>query len=205
MRSKTFPAFGLTVSLMLLVEMQGYGQALSKKAGALCSNMTMLDSKPFSALPVNVRTEIRKTLTPDILAFAKATDISMEEGFNLQKVSLDAIEVPMTIKTSKLYVVHWGDALFGVNGAIWIVEVNSHGARNLIAPDEGTNRGRSFGGWGMQTLSNASGPYPELMFASKGYHARGGAEAEAECVRKIGAFYNSVACPVDCFDNLNKR
>ncbi|WP_263368306.1 hypothetical protein [Edaphobacter bradus] len=205
MCKKTFLGFGLTVSLALLVEMQGYGQALSKKAEALCSNVTMLDSKPFSALPVNVRTEIRKALTPDILAFAKATDISMQEAFNLQKVSLDAIQVPMTTKTSKLYVVHWGDALFGVNGAIWIVEVNSQGARNLIAPDEGMNRGRSFGGWGMQVLSDASGPYPELMFASKGYHAGGGAEAEAECVRKIGAFYKSVACPVDCFDNLNNR
>jgi hypothetical protein len=193
------------VSLALLLDTQGYGQALAAKSEAMCSNVTMLDSKPLSAFLVNVRTEIRKALKPDILAFAKATGIDTEEGFDLQKVTLDAIEVPITTRKSKLYIVHWGEALFGVNGAIWIVEMNSHGAQNLIAPDEGTDRGRSFGGWGMHVLSDASGPYPELMFASKGYHTGGRAEAEAECVRKIGVFYKSVACPVECFDNLNNR
>ena len=205
MRGKTFLGFGFVVTILLFSEMRGYAQILSTKVVTLCSSVTMLDSMSFSALPASIKTEIRKALTPDILAFAKATGIDMEEGFNLQKIGLDAIEVPMTTTKSRLYVVHWGDALFGVNGAIWIVEVNSHGARNLIAPDEGTNRGRSFSGWGMQTFTNESEPYPELIFASKGYRASGGAEAEAGCVRKVGAFYKSVACPVGCFDNLNKR
>lgn len=165
----------------------------------------MLDSRPFSVLSTSVKSEIRKALAPDILAFAKATGISREDGFDLDKVRLDALQIPVNNKKNKLYIVHWGDMLFGVNGAIWIVEVNSHKGRNLIAPDEGRNRGRSFSGWGMQTLSSENGSYPELMFASKGYYAGGGAKADAQCVRKVGAFYKINTCPAGCDDNLNSR
>jgi hypothetical protein len=178
---------------------------IAKKIVAPCSDVTMLDSQPLAALPPLVQDKILSALKPSILTFAKATTNNLEEDFRLHKIKLDALQVSQTDDSGALYVVHWGLAEFGVNGAVWIVEVNSHGARNLITASDETVGVRSFGGWGMQVLSRQDNHYPEIMFASKGFAQDGGAEAEANCAQKVADFYKSVSCPADCFKNLNAR
>jgi hypothetical protein len=196
----------LAFALYLAATSSSTGNAqIAKESRLPCSDVTMLNSQPLSALPPLIQEEILSALKPSILSFAKATADNLEEDFRLHKIKLDALQVSQTDDSGALYVVHWGLSEFGVNGAIWIVEVNSHGARNLIAAGDETVGTGSFGGWGMQVLSRQDNHYPEIMFASKGFAQDGGAEAEGNCARRVAGFYKSVPCPADCLKNLNAR
>jgi len=178
-------------------------QTAEVRVNNLCSNVTMLDAQPLSSLSSGVRQEIRRALKSDILSIIN--DPGMGLDVKLQDVKLDAIQVTRRGGSDGLYVVHWGYSQFGVNGMVWIVEVKAHRATNLVTPTRTGNVGRAFGGWGMQIISHQQDPYPEIMFASKGYRQGGGAEAEAECVHKSGTFYETMACPTDCIHDLNAR
>jgi|HubBroStandDraft_1064217.scaffolds.fasta_scaffold88466_2 hypothetical protein len=181
------------------------GQTFDRSSVQPCSEVTMLSSQPLSALPSSIQEQILSALKPSILSFAKATAEDLEEDFRLHKIKLDAIQVSQTGESGAVYVVHWGLAEFGVNGAVWIVEVNSQGARNLVASGNQAIGASSFSGWGMQVLSRKDPHYPEIMIASKGFARPGLPEARAECVRKIGSVYKMALCPTHCFRNLNSR
>jgi hypothetical protein len=64
-------------------------------------------------------------------------------------VKLDAIQIFQSPTGEGLYAVHWGHPQFGVNGAVWTVELERNRARN-IGPASKT--AGSFSGWGMQVL-----------------------------------------------------
>jgi hypothetical protein len=166
----------------------------------LCSEVIMFDSHPLSTLPVSVRRKIREAVRSDVLAIVH--DPGMGLQMQWQDVRLDAVQISHDTKGESLYAVHWGMPEFGVNGAVWIVELDGNEARN-IGPRTGSSW--PFSGWGMQVLSTSDERYPDLMFASKGFHEGGGAEAEAVCAQKTGSTYTSVACPAGCFDQLNSR
>jgi len=114
-------------------------QTVTKESSLPCSDVKVLeDSPPLGSLPSSIQKEILSALKPSILSFAKATAENLEEDFRLHKIKLDTLRISETDDSGTLYIVSWGLAEFGVNGAVWIVEVNSHGARNLIAPDDET-------------------------------------------------------------------
>jgi hypothetical protein len=62
--------------------------------------------------------------------------------------------------------------------------MTQHGARNITQTRASQLRGFSLGGFGVTSLSPATERHLELMFASKGYKAGGGAEAEETCVQR---------------------
>jgi hypothetical protein len=101
--------------------------------------------------------------------------------------------------------VSWEDSSFGVNGAVWIVELAGEGARNLVPVENKRSPGFALGGFGFTVLSSSSSAYPEIMIASSGFKDGGGAEAEATCVRKGTQYYETTACPVGCKEALNNR
>jgi hypothetical protein len=180
-------------------------QTPARESLLVCSDVTMLSSQPLAALPPSIQEEILSALKPSILSFAKATAEDLEEDFRLHKIKLDAIQVSQTGDSGAVYVVHWGLAEFGANGAVWIVEVNSQGARNLVSSGDQAIGANSFSGWGMQVLSRKDPHYPEIMIASKGFARPGLPEAEADCTRMVGGFYKSVLCPANCSRNLNAK
>jgi hypothetical protein len=194
-------ALHLAVASSLIID----AQTPARKAASPCADLTMLSSEPLSALPPSIQEQILSALKPSILSFAKATAEDLEEDFRLHKIKLDAIQVSQTGDSGAVYVIHWGLAELGVNGAVWIVEQNSQGARNLVASGDQTTGASSFSGWGMQVLSREDRHYPEIMIASKGFARPGLPEAEAECVRKIGSVYKPAPCPAHCLRNLNSR
>jgi hypothetical protein len=177
------------------------GQAAPHDASPRCSAVKIFDSQPLSALSSSVQRKIRYALRPSILAIIGDPGMGMEVKW--QEVKLEAIQISRPTNHDRLYVVHWGDRQFGVNDAIWIVEVKPDGARNLVAPPGAANPESSFSGYGMRVLSPRGTPYPEIVFAAKGFRKEGGPEAEPDCVQKIGEFYKSTPCPADCFHNLN--
>jgi hypothetical protein len=198
-------SFALALCLAATFSSTGSAQTPAMNRALPCSDVTMLGSQPLAAIPPSIQEEILSALKPSILSFSKATANDLEEDFRLHKIKLDALQISQTDHSGALYIVHWGLAEFGANGAVWIVEVNSLGARNLIAPGHETVGTSSFSGWGVQVLSRKDEHYPEIMLASKGYAQGGGAEAEASCARMVAGFYNLVPCPADCFKNLNAR
>jgi hypothetical protein len=156
----------------------------------------MFDEHPITSLPVNIQQRIREALHVDILAIVQDPGMGIDTKW--PDVKLDAIQIFQSPTGEGLDAVHWGHPQFGVNGAVRIVELERNRARN-IGPTSKT--AGSFRGWGMQVLPASDGGYPELMFASKGYHEGGGAGAEAVCARKAGSTYNLSACPVGRFSN----
>ena len=118
---------------------------------------------------------------------------------------LYAIEIPHRKSIGRLYAVSWNNPLFGVNAPIWIVEVEADRAHEIqLGPSPGSKEAW-FSGWAMEVLPPFDKPYPDLMFASKGYRSGGGAEAEAVCVARQGSGYTEIACPPGCFERLNAR
>jgi hypothetical protein len=203
-RSKVF---SLAMALCLVAASSSFLSAQTT-AGAdsrPCGNVTTLGSPPLSALPSAIQEEILSALKPSILSFAKATAKDLEEDFRLRRIKLDALQVAQTSDSGALYIVHWGLAEFGVNGAVWIVDVNSSGARNLVAPGEQAIGADSFSGYGAQVLSFKDPHYPEIMIASKSFIHPGAPVAQDECVRRTGGLYRPAPCPAHCFRNLNSK
>jgi hypothetical protein len=187
-------------------------QAIAKRSSLPCSNVTMLDdTQSMGALAPSTQAAILAALKPSILSFAQATAENLEEDLRLHKIKLGAVLVSRIGESHAVYVIHWRLPEFGVNGAVWIVEVNSHGTRNLVAPEDGVGAGDgigagSFSGWGMQVLSRRDKHYPEIMFADgKGFAQDGISGAVVVCKRKVGGFYKSVPCPTHCLKNLDWR
>lgn len=118
-------------------------------------------------------------------------------------VQLDAVKISKSEGMRGLYVVYWRDKQFGVNGAMWLVEVTASGARNLSDSHQGPMGGAS--GFGIGILPSSSDEYPDIVIASKGYKLAGGAEAEADCLHKVGDLYEPHSCPATCKENLNSR
>jgi hypothetical protein len=187
----------------LILHAETKGQMHAPVASQLCSEVIIFDSHPLSTLAVSVRRKIREAVKFDVLAILHDPGMGLEMKW--QDVKLDAVQISHDMKGDSLYAVHWGIPQFGVNGAVWIVELEANQVRN-IGPRTGTrSSGWSLSGWGMQVLSTSDKRYPDLMFASKGFRGGGGSEAEAVCAQKAGSTYTSVACPAGCFDQLNSR
>lgn len=170
---------------------------------APCSNVTNLGYQPLSTLPRSIQAQIRQAVRPAVLAIINDPGMGMADT-KWNDIPLEAIKITQLAESGGLYVISWGDSSFGVNEAIWIVELERTGARNLL--DSQTSRSsRSFvSGFGIEVLSQTTGQYPEIMVASKGF-GPGGAEAEATCLHKVGDFYEPLACPAECHQNLNAR
>ncbi len=141
---------------------------------------------------------------PSIQAIVNNKATGME-GTAVEGVPLRAVRITRGTTDSTLYVVSWDDRSFGVNGAIWIVELTSKGARNLTQLRHDQSHGYSLGGFGFEVLSPKSEVYPEIMIASSGFKDGGGAEAEDMCFRKSGKYYENTVCPVTCHKTLNSR
>lgn len=165
----------------------------------VCSKIIVPNQHTFPALPPSVQQEIRSAVKPDVLATIHDPGMGIDTKWS--EVQLDAVKIGNS--GSKLYAVFWRDKQFGVNGAIWIVEVTATGARNLSDSHHGPMGSAS--GFGIGTLPSSSDQYPKIVVASKGYKTGGGAEAEATCLRKIGDFYEPQPCPATCKENLNSR
>jgi hypothetical protein len=212
MRRSKVPSLAVALCLTAASLSDGNSQAVAKRSNLPCSNVTMLDdTQSMEALAPSIQAAILATLKPSILSFAHATAENLEEDFRLHKIKLGVVLVSQIGESRAVYVIHWRLPEFGVNGALWIVEVNSRGARNLVAPEDGVGAGDgigagSFSGWGMQVLSRRDKHYPEIMFADgKGFAQDGSSGAVVMCKREIGGFYKSVACPTHCLKNLNWR
>jgi hypothetical protein len=173
MRRSKVPSLAVALCLTAASLSTESAQAVAKRSSLPCSNVTMLDdAQSMEALAPSIQAAIVAALKPSILSFAQATAENLEEDFRLHKIKLGAVLVSQIGESRAVYAIHWRLPEFGVNGAVWIVEVNSHGARNLVAPEDGIGAG-SFSGWGLQVLSRRDKHYPEIMFADgKGFCAR---------------------------------
>jgi hypothetical protein len=187
--------------LLLAIIVSAPIHAQTSPGNSLCSDVTMFYNHPLADLPIETQRLIRKAVEPSIVAVAneQAMDIKPADA------SLYAIEISRHESSRKLYAVSWTNPLFGVNAPIWIVEVEAgHASQIQLGPIPGNKEGW-LSGWGVEVLPPLDKPFPDLMFASKGYHAGGGAEAEAVCVARQGSEYTEISCPPGCFDRLNAR
>ena len=152
-----------------------------------CANVTMLTSGYLSALPQSSQNTVRMAVQPSIQAIVNNKVTGME-GTAIEVVPLRAIRITQGTTDSTLYVVSWDDRSFGVNGAIWIVELTPKGARNLTQLGHHQSHGYSLGCFGFEVLSPKAEVYPKIMIASSGFKDSGGAEAEDMCLRKSGNY-----------------
>jgi hypothetical protein len=171
---------------------------------APCSDVLVFGDQPISAQPKNIQMAIRAAIRPDIHAIVNDPGMGMIDA-KVDSVPLNVVKIPRAVNAGSLFIVSWDDGSFGVNGAVWIVEMTPHGARNITQSRASQLRGFSPGGFGVASISPANERYPELMFASKGFKTGGGAEAEETCVRRVGANYQDVSCPTTCHQALNAR
>ena len=178
-----------------------YGQP---REGQNCTNVTMLRTSDINSLPLNTSALLRKAVQPSLQAIVSNKGMGLE-GTDIRRVPLQAVLVEAGTQHHALYVVSWEDSSFGVNGAIWIVELAADEARNLVPIRNNRASGFELGGFGFNVLASSSSAYPEIMIASSGFKDGGGAEAEATCVRKGTHFYETTACPVGCKEALNTR
>jgi hypothetical protein len=203
MNRKSLLILGLIASLGIICSGDISGQTAAAKKAEPCSDITVIGSQWNSTLSAKIQRQILQSLASDILIEAKASGIFLSEpNFSLKSVQLQVLEIVPPLAGHKLYIVRWGRADFVVDAPIWIVEINSHGARNLILPTAGFG-GTSVTGWGVQVLSKPGVPYPELLFTAKAFlNPSGPAVASPDCEAKVGDVYKSVACPANCFENL---
>jgi hypothetical protein len=166
---------------------------------APCADVTVLDSHPLKSLRQKTQEQIRTAVKPAVEAIIRDPGMGLLHT-EAEEVTLNAIPLAKA-SDSELYAVSWNERSFGVNEAVWIVELTTHGARNLIRP----NPAFSTSGFGIAVLSTGETGHPEVMIASKGFKQGGGAEAEDLCMEKRGPFYEPVSCPATCHDNLNSR
>ena len=178
-----------------------YGQP---EEGRSCINVTMLRSGDLDSFPPSTSGLLRKAVQPGLQAIVSNKAMGLEDT-DIKRVPLRAILIGAVAQHSTLYMVSWEDSSFGVNGAIWIVELANEGARNLTPLRNNRSSGFELGGFGLSVLASSSSIYPEIMIASSGFKDGGGAEAEATCVRKGAQHYETTACPVGCQEALNKR
>jgi hypothetical protein len=174
------------------------------KLRAPCTDVRTLRDHSLSELPLVVQSAVRAAVRLSIQAIINNKTMGLE-GTKASNVPLDAIQLGRPTRGSLLYAVSWADSTFGVNGAIWIVEVFPGGAKNLVEPKPGQAKGFSLGGYGVEVLSVDTESYPEVMIASSGFRDGGGTEAEDTCVRKRGSHYEQVPCPASCHKSLNAR
>ena len=156
-----------------------YGQP---EEGRSCMNVTMLSSGDLDSLPPSTSVLLRKAVQPGLQAIISNKAMGLE-GTDTKRVPLKAVLIGRAAQHSALYMVSWEDSSFGVNGAIWIIELAKEGARNLVPLRNNRSSGFELGGFGFSVLAPSS-VYPEIMIASSGFKNGGGAEAEATCVRK---------------------
>ena len=178
-----------------------YGQA---EEGRSCMNVTMLSSGDLDSLPLSTSVLLRKAVQPGLQATISNKAMGLE-GTDIKRVPLKAVLIGTVAQHSALYIVSREDSSFGVNGAIWIIELAKKGARNLVPLRNKRSSGFELGGFGFSVLASSSSLYPEIMIASSGFKNGGGAEAEATCVRKGAQHYETTACPAGCKEALNSR
>ena len=189
------------VTLFLTVGATMFAQAAARSSGKLpCADVTMLDSQPLASLPPKTQIQIRTAVRPAVESIVRDTGMGLRNT-KVDGIPLSAIPLAKSTDRPVLYAVSWADSSFGVNAAVWIVEVAPDAAKNLTPASAAV----SMWGWGFELLPGEDPSYPEVMIASKGFRAAGGAEAEALCMKKRGAFYESVACPSSCHHNMNSR
>jgi hypothetical protein len=173
-------------------------------AKAPCSNVVMFYDHPLRLLSGGTQSAIRTAVRADVQAIVSDPGMGLE-GTKIEDIPLNAIQIGRPTQGSILYAVSWGDRSFGVNGAVWIVEVFAKGAKNLVQSADVKGQDVSRWGFGVEVLAAGGGVYPEVMIASKGFKEGGGAEAEGLCMKKTAAFYEPVACPAACRQDLNAR
>jgi hypothetical protein len=171
---------------------------------APCTDVRILKEHSLIDLPLVVQSAVRAAVEPSVQAIIDNKAMGLE-GKKASDVPLNAIQLGKPTRASTLYAVSWEDSTFGVNGAIWIVEVSPSGGRNLVKSMPGEAKGFPLGGFGVEVLSANTEHYPEVLIASSGFKDGGGAEAEDTCVRKRGSHYEPVPCPATCHENLNAR
>ena len=173
--------------------------------GSKCTNVTMLRQSDIDSLPPSTSALLREAVQPSLRAIVNDKAMGLE-GTDVRRVPLKALLIGAGTQQHALYMVSWEDSSFGVNGAIWIVELTAAGARNLTPLQNRYASGFELGGFGFGVLAPPSrSAYPEIMIASSGFKDGGGADAEATCVRKGAHYYETTACPVGCKEALNKR
>ncbi len=168
-----------------------------------CSYIEDLLGNPLRKLPKQTQSAMKEAIRPAFEVIAHDPGMGLENA-EIDTAELNALPITKPTASGTLYVVAWDDHSFGVNGFNWIVEVTSHGARNLMPPPAPDLRVLS-GGFGVGVLAQRTARYPEVVFASKGFAAGGGAEAESVCFHKAGSFYQPFSCPATCQPNLNAR
>lgn len=169
-----------------------------------CADVTVLREDTFATLPKSSQQAIWYAVRPSIQAIVDDKGMGVE-GTVVSSVPLSAVRFSRGSRGNALYIVSWDNKSFGVNRAIWVVELTPTGAKNLVPLRRGQSSGYSLGGFGFEVLSPKTERYPELLIASKGFKDGGGAEAEGVCLRKTGEYYEDVECPVTCHANLNSR
>jgi hypothetical protein len=170
---------------------------------APCTDVQSLREHPLVNLPQKIQSAIRTAVRPSVQTIVDDKAMGLENT-KASDVPLNAIQIGEPRRGDLLYAVSWNDSSFGVNGAIWIVEVSPRHANNLVA-SKGRTNGFGLGGFGVEVFSAHTDAYPEVLIASSGFKDGGGAEAEDTCVAKRGSYYERVPCPATCHKNLNAR
>ena len=185
----------------------GYASAapsVQPEEGNKCTKVTMLRQSDIDSLPPSTSALLRRAVQPSLQAIVNDKAMGLE-GTDIMRVPLKAVLIGAGTPQHALYVVSWEDSSFGVNGAIWIVELTAAGARTLIPVQNKRASGFGLGGFGFSVLASSSSAHPEIMIASSGFKNGGSAEAEATCVRRGTQRYEITACPVGCKEALNER
>jgi hypothetical protein len=183
-----------------------------RQTSAACGMIvhTLPESPALNSFPAGFRSQVKRALSKDIAAEAKATGADQDGSDTLPlDKALHLLKLTSSTPDKQLYVVWWYEQLIcGAHGncAIWLVEADKAGVRNLVAPGDAGNPARTIGsGWGVGTKRDLLQPYPELMVTAHGYRPppQGGPETEVSCRRKSGKDYVASDCPVDCGRSLN--
>jgi hypothetical protein len=151
-----------------------YGQV---EQGNDCKNVTMFRRGDIDSLPLSTSALLREAVQPSLQAIVSDKAMGLE-GTDTRRVPLKAVLIGAVAQHHVLYMVSWEDSSFGVNGAIWIVELAGEGARNLVPVENKRSPGFALGGFGFSVLASSSSAYPEIVIASSGFKDGGGAEAE---------------------------
>ena len=175
------------------------------EAAAGCGRVTVFDTRSqWAAMPKRTRAMLRSATLPMVRAIISDPGIGLSE-LTAGDVPLAAVELGRPEPGVVLYAVSWRDQTFGVNGKVWLVEVDAARAADLTPMPSREGAAFGMGGFGVAVLSARDAGYPEVMVASKGYDAEVGVEAGARCLRKTGHRYSKVPCPARCPEVLDRR
>lgn len=202
---KTWARAGCLLLGMLFVRVAPAQGLTDSEAAVACGRITAFDPRSqWARLPKRTRVMLRRATLPRVEAIVADPGMGLM-GVAVDRVPLAAVEVGRLRKGVALYAVSWRERTFGVNGAVWLVEVARGGAIDRTPKAAADRAPVGVSGFGVAVLPTRDVGYPELVTASKGYKAGGGSEAEADCWREVGSRYREMVCPARCQEMLNQR